>query len=263
MPSRPTFDGIRPLRLPSALCEHGHVKAIVTTPPLVDAGEQRLEQIENTPIRLSFFLLFWIYMLVSVVGLFVETAVSYPIYGVWKDRAGLVLGPFSPIYGLGAVILTVLLNRFRSGPSAVLFAVASLIGGVFEYCAGVFWERMFGFVAWNYSDQPFNIGGYTCLGISLCWGFIGLVWMKWLFPIVVRLIELIPPSVRGWLTAVACAFMVADIAMTLMAFSCWFDRQAGLPVQTAFQQFFATYYSDAFMENRFQTITMYPQLAQR
>ena len=49
------------------------------------------------PEKLTFFHLFWIFVICSVVGLVVETIVSYPIDGIWKDRAGLVWGPFSPI----------------------------------------------------------------------------------------------------------------------------------------------------------------------
>jgi hypothetical protein len=36
---------------------------------------------------------------------------------------------------------------------------------------------------------------------------------------------------------------------------------AGVPVVTEAQTFFATYFPDSFMENKFQTISMYPELA--
>ena len=58
------------------------------------------------PEKLTFFHLFWIFVICSVIGLVVETIVSYPIDGIWKDRAGLVWGPFSPIYGVGGMLIT-------------------------------------------------------------------------------------------------------------------------------------------------------------
>lgn len=236
------------------------------TRSLQEAPNERLASIAaflDRDIELSFFNLFWIYTIASAVGLLVETVVSYPIDGVWKSRAGLIWGPFSPIYGVGALIMTVFLNRLRRGNPVALFVCAGILGGAFELFAGLFWEKVFGFVAWDYSTQPFNIAGKTCLGIAIVWGFLGLVWMKLLLPATVWIAELIPPRARGVVTGICFALTMVDVAATIMAFDCWFDRQAGLPVADGVQRFFAAHYGDAFMDSRFQTISMYPQLAAR
>lgn len=221
------------------------------------------ESIFSQDFHVTFFHLFWIYTITSVLGLFCETLVSYPIDGVWKDRAGLVWGPFSPIFGVGALLMTVFLDKYRNRSWVVMFIAAAVLGGVFEWAAGTFWQQMFGFVAWDYSTQPFNLGGKTCLGIAIVWGILGVLWMKALLPIVVKMVELIPEKIRWSLTIVCFAFTMADVLLTLGAFSCWFDRQSGVPITNDFQRFFATCFGDDFMTNRFQTISMYPVLAQR
>ncbi len=215
----------------------------------------------ENPVTL--FNLFWIFVICSVVGLVVETIVSYPIDGMWKNRAGLVWGPFSPIYGVGGVLMTMALSRLAARPAWESFVVAALVGGAFELVAGWFWKNAFGIVAWSYIDQPFNIGGYTCLGISIVWGIAGVAWAKIGLPITMRLIGAIPASVRVWLTAALAAFLAVDIVVTLASFSFWFDRQAGMPITTSAAQFFAQYFGDDFMTNRFQTMSMWTNLAQR
>ncbi len=218
---------------------------------------------EHDEFPIDFFHLFWVFIICSFGGLIIETLVSYPIDGMWKNRAGLIWGPFSPIYGVGGVLFTLVLNPLRNQRLTVLFAVSAIAGGLFEYVAGWFWETAFGIVAWSYVDQPFNIGGHTCLGIALVWGFAGFVWLKLFLPIVYDIIDHIPASIQQGLCMGLAIFMVVDVAVTLIAFTCWFDRQAGIPIESPTQVFFAEHYDDEYMQEHFQTMSMYPSLASR
>ncbi len=218
---------------------------------------------KRLPVEVRFFHMVWIFLICSFVGLVGETIVSFALDGRLESRAGFVVGPLSPIYGTGAVLFTLFVNPLRGHSAATQFAAGAIIGGLFEYLAGWFFETRYGIVAWSYIDQPFNLHGHTCLGIALVWGAIGLAWVLWGLPRMVTMIERIPANVRTSLTWFVFALLVADAACTLLALDCWFLRSSGLEPSDPVQQFFATYFNDSFMSRRFETMSMWPVLASR
>ena len=48
---------------------------------------------------------------------------------------------------------------------------------------------------WDYTDKPFNIGGYVCLEFSLMWGVGAMVMVKVIHPTIAALVNIIPPLV--------------------------------------------------------------------
>ena len=216
-------------------------------------------------IKLDFFNLFWIFVVGCVIGLVVEVIWHMVVVepGVYQDRAGLMYGPFSPIYGFGCVLMTIALNRFRNANILVVFVVCTLIGGVFEYFVSWWMEVSFGATAWDYSDQFLNINGRTCLLFASMFGFLGLVWIKLLEPVLLKLINKIPWKARYSVTAICAALMIVNCAITVQALDCWYERVAGKPVTTEMQTFFNEHYPDDVMQNRFQSMTIHPDMAAR
>lgn len=216
---------------------------------------------EHAFIDPSLFNLFWIFVIASFIGLVGETIVSTFMDGFVKNRAGLVWGPFSPLYGLGAVLMTIALNDFKGRSTLLIFTVAAVVGGGLEFVAGWFWKNFFGIVAWSYVDQPLNFGGYTCVGMIIVWGLAGVAWVRAGIPLIMRIIDLIPPQARGIVTAIMAVFMATDIAVTLLSFNFWFERLAGAPIDTPIASFFDQHFGNDWMANRFQTMSVWTNLA--
>ena len=217
-------------------------------------------------ITLNFFNLFWIFVVASVLGLLMEEIVHFlfVVPGQWQDRAGLLFGPFSPIYGCGAVLMTIFLNRFHKSNWLVIFLVAAVIGGAFEAFVSLFMQYAFGAVAWDYSNMPGSLfGGRTCLPFMACWGLLGVVWIKLLLPFMLRLVNFIPWNWRYMLTTVAACFMLVDAVMTLQALDCWYMRLSHDPIDTPIQQFYDHEFGDTYMADRFQSMTIVPSDAVR
>ena len=196
-------------------------------------------------------------------GLVIETIYHLAMYGEWQDRAGLLWGPFSPIYGFGAVLLTVLLNRLWRANWLLIFCSSAVIGGTFEYLTSWFMEVAFSIKAWDYTGQWLSIDGRTSGKFMFFWGILGLAWIKLILPHLLALIQRIPWRVRYSLTLVCFVFMVVDATMTLMAIDAWYSRLAGIAQDSPVDNFFATHYNDDFMANRFQTMNIDPSRAGR
>ena len=81
-------------------------------------------------IKLNYFNLFWVFFVCSVLGLILEEVWHMVVVdpGVYQDRAGMLFGPFSPIYGFGAVLMTMALNRFYKKNPLIIFLVSALLG---------------------------------------------------------------------------------------------------------------------------------------
>lgn len=207
-------------------------------------------------IPLNFFNVFWVFMVASVLGLVIEVIYHAMVYGGYEDRAGVVWGPFSPIYGFGAALMTIALNRFWNRSALFIFVLSGLVGASFEWWVSFFMETAFGIVAWDYTGTFLSIGGRTNFAFFCAWGFLGMVWIKLLLPGVLRVVDAIPLTWRTGLTVVTAIFMLANGAVTLVALNSWYQRAAGIPQTTAVQQYFAEHFDDQFMAHRFQSMTL-------
>lgn len=214
-------------------------------------------------IPLNFFNVFWVFMVASVVGLLVEDVWHMLLTGAYEDRAGLLWGPFSPIYGFGAALMTIALNRFWKSHAIIIFAVAGVIGAAFEFWVSFFLQTAFGIVAWDYSGTFGNIDGRTNFAFGCAWGFLGLVWIKLILPDVLKVVDAIPLNWRAIVTTLAAIFMLADQIVTLVALDCWYQREAGRPQTTVVQKYCAEHFDNDYMQHRFQTMNLDPKTAGR
>lgn len=215
-------------------------------------------------IALNFFNLFWIFVICCVGGLIIETIYHFVVFGGYQDRAGLLFGPFSPIYEIGGALVTIALNRFYRARVVVVFVVSAVIGGAFEFFVSWFMEVAFGVTAWDYSGTFLNIDGRTNLQFMLMWGVLGLFWVRLLLPRMLELVNRIPWNWRYSLTTVFAALMLANCGLTLVSLDCWYGRLAGTNHDETFiEQFCNQHFDDDFMKNRFQSMSIDPANAAR
>ena len=91
------------------------------------------------------------------------------------------------------------------------------------------------------------------------WGVLGVVWIKAALPQLLRLVNLIPWNLRYTATVICAILMITNGIMTLQALDCWSERTAGRTPTTPIELFYADNFDNAYMEHRFQTITLQKQ----
>ena len=124
-----------------------------------------------------YFLLFMIY---AILGWLMEVTCKLIQYKRFINR-GFLIGPYCPIYGYGALLITILLHKYTNDP-IVLFIMAIVVCGTLEYLTSYFMEKIYKARWWDYSQKKFNINGRVCLGTIVPFGLLGLLIMYVLNP---------------------------------------------------------------------------------
>lgn len=125
-----------------------------------------------------YILLFFFY---SAAGWFVESL--YRSIGEKRIiNSGFLTGPMCPIYGTGALVMTVFLyNPFKDNMLAV-FLLGMVLCDLVEYVTSVLMEILFHARWWDYTYEFLNIKGRICFKHTLYWGIASVAFVKLLHP---------------------------------------------------------------------------------
>lgn len=193
--------------------------------------------------------LIWLFVIAALLGDIIETLFCRATMGFWMSRSSLIYGPFSVVWGLGAVMFTALLYRYKDKSEGYLFVAGTIVGGVYEYVCSVFTELVFGTVFWDYSHIPFNLAGRVNLLYCFFWGIAAAAWMKLLYPRLSRLIERIPLKAGRILTTVLVVFMACNILISALALGRYQQRHKNPDAPgNAISAFLDEHYPDDRME---------------
>ena len=108
----------------------------------------------------------------AFLGWVMEVVCKLIQFGRFINR-GFLIGPYCPIYGFGAVLVTALLTPFSASPPAV-FVLAMAVCGTLEYLTSYVMEKLFHARWWDYSHRRFNLNGRVCAGTLIPFGLLGL-----------------------------------------------------------------------------------------
>ena len=152
-----------------------------------------------------YFLLFMIY---SVLGWILEVSCKLVEKKKFINR-GFLIGPYCPIYGWGALMMTLLLKKYLND-IFTLFIMNILICSILEYFTSYLLEVIFKARWWDYSNKKFNINGRICLETMIPFGLFGLLVMYVINPIIFIILNMIPISIIYFISIVLFLLLLID-----------------------------------------------------
>ena len=165
----------------------------------------------------KYFVYFVIY---SFMGWIYETCWVTIRTGKWDNR-GFLFGPLVPIYGVGGVALTALIDQVEVLGYDYrwwqVFIVSFLGSIVLEYSSSYILELLFHARWWDYSYMPLNINGRVCFPYSCAFGFAGLLVTYVIAPWTRELTAWITPILYEAFSLLTMALISIDATLTVSA----------------------------------------------
>ena len=160
------------------------------------------------------------FVVYSVAGFIIETIFGLLTKGVLESRKSFLYGPFCSIYGLGAVLMILPLQKYKKNNYTLFFA-GFFIGSIIEYMVSLVGELIFHIKWWDYSDQMFNINGRICVLFSLFWGLLAIYLMLDINPRIDKFIDFvkskIPANYMKTVIIFSILFLSFDLGITVYA----------------------------------------------
>lgn len=219
-----------------------------------DRRRKREEFLDD--LKITWYQVVVIFAVGSFGGLILEQVWMFVTEGLTEHRYGLVWGPFSPLYGVGATLLTILCFEMRKRGAAwwQIFLVGMAVGGGLEQITGWAMETVMGATSWDYSGVPGCITKWVAWPFLFFWGALGLLWAKVVMPELLYRVGAPTRKRQVVFVGILAVYLGFDIFMTLACFERVGARDRGIPPRGPFEQWVDTKYSDEFVANRFQNM---------
>ena len=161
---------------------------------------------------LHLILLFFFY---SFLGWCMEVVLKYIQFHRFINR-GFYTGPICPIYGYGAILITLTIQWISPFESAVgtTFAISFTLCGLLEYFTSYFMEKRFHARWWDYSNKPMNLHGRIWIGNLVLFGLGGVAIIHILNPVLLSFLNSFSLLTKEVVLTAFIAVFAADYVLT-------------------------------------------------
>ncbi len=170
-------------------------------------------------IGYSFYELFFMFLFWGMVGWLIEVVDMRIEAGEFQNR-GFLHVPFCPLYGIGMLMLNILLRNKR-GSYLLLFLSGVIVCTFVEYIVGWLLETFFNAKWWDYSHMRFQVKGRICLRNSILFGFGTIFVISVVQPIVEMAIQRIPVRMGRAFLFAAAFVLIIDLIVSIRRALCY------------------------------------------
>jgi len=158
----------------------------------------------------NYAILFFIY---SFFGWSIETIGEYIKSKKFVNR-GFLLGPICPVYGFGAIFITLFLSQYKYD-WFVVFGLSAILCGSLEYFTSYIMEKLFKSRWWDYSNFKYNINGRVCLEVIALFAIAGILIIDFLNPLFEKfIISNISDRAKDIITSITCSLFFVDVILS-------------------------------------------------
>ena len=163
----------------------------------------------------SLYEMFLMFCMWGFIGWGVEVCYMTIETGEYQNR-GFLNMPLCPIYGFGVLMVVVFFRPIQDS-FILLFISTGILCTLFELLVGLGMEKMFHTRWWDYSHEKFNLKGYICLKVSLLWGLGCATVVRYVHPLIEKLIDIMPQTIGIILICVMSVLIVIDLISSISA----------------------------------------------
>lgn len=205
-----------------------------------------------------FYKLFLIFIIGCIFGVIYEELIlnifRFLINGSFhiETRRGLLYGPFSPVYGFGAVIMALFAKTEK--PVFKTFLYTSLAGGIVEYLVSFLQETFTNSVSWDYTGKLLNINGRTTVIFMIVWGLLGVIFVHIIYPFLSNLIEKTPKDIGNKVMPFITILMCLNMFISFSAVIRQNFRRNNVEPFTHYGEFLDKHYNDERMKKTYNNM---------
>jgi len=123
---------------------------------------------------------------------------------------GFLRGPYLPVYGTGAFILTICATHLEGSSLPVKGLVYLFVTTGLEFITGFIFDGCLHFPLWDYSRQRFRIKNYVCLQFSIYWLVLAFAFEYLVLPVYLSVFNLLNPVAVNIFAIIVSGVMFAD-----------------------------------------------------
>lgn len=168
-------------------------------------------KIKNQYSYMSIIIMF---LIISHMAWIWEGIITMYEVGEFVNR-GFLHGFWLPIYGIGSILLIIILGRAKHSLFSV-FLYSMIICSIIEYMTSLALEHLFHQKWWDYSYLKFNLNGRICLFSMVMFGVAGCLLIYYIAPYLNKLISKIPVNIQKFICIIFSICFFIDMFVSFL-----------------------------------------------